>query len=190
MSFAAAHSAPSFAFAEPSEHAYFRVVPLRSRGSTEQPALYPIDPPGAAWDRVSNSDSTLRPLWSRAGDSAVPWSRVPDAALDHLARSGAEASDEDLTFLAQMVSRGREEAVAAARLLACIAEDGLAPREPVVDLLGDFLEHGDPAVRIAAVLGFEQLAERPARARLQRLLAGEGHPEARRTLEYVIHVLG
>jgi hypothetical protein len=72
--------------------------------------------------------------------------------------------------------------------LASIGEEGLAPLDKVRGLLLDFLSHKYPAVRVAAVEAFWQMADVAVKPDLQAALKKETHQEVRANLEHVIRL--
>ena len=134
--------------------------------------------------------SPLAALWqatTQKGNEAS-WQRLPDHALETLEASPSGVSPADLSFLADMVDRTRPEAVAAVRLLGCLGEDDLVPITQIRALLLDLLEHSDPAVRIAVVEAFWQMADQQVAPQLRGALEEEEHPAVRQTLEHVLRL--
>jgi HEAT repeat protein len=134
--------------------------------------------------------SPLTEIWAdaaRKGREAL-WRGLPDRAIEVIEDDPRGATPEDLNFLASRLEQPRVEAVAAVRLLASIGEDELAPIENVRALLVDFLEHHDPAVRVAVVEAFWQMADKAAAPQLEAALGRETHPEVRENIEHVLRL--
>jgi hypothetical protein len=129
-------------------------------------------------------------MWAAAAARGrdTEWHQLLDKALEALEARQEGAMPADLTFVASTMDRPRVEVLTAVRLLGAIGEDGLAPVGDVRALLADFLEHRDPAVRIAAVEAFWQIADKASAPKLKSALDRETHPEVRDNLMHVLYL--
>lgn len=136
---------------------------------------------------MNTTTSALAAFWKAELEDGEPkWHLLPDRAVEHLQAQGKELGAADLAFLAQTYDAPPLETVAAARILAIAAEEGLVPVAEVRPLLLEFLAHPAAGVRLAAVEAFWQLADREVGDDLVAALDRESNEDVRATLAHVI----